>query len=287
MINRIRYASPTFLFRDKCPSQLKQIMVSLASVGFDGLELFGMFGWSSDEILSFCTDSGLPIICDHIHYDEFSEDTMNVITRRTAVGAAFLTIDNIPEHYLPGTKLFPNAVREIERIARACKQHGVQLLYHNHGYDLIKKVDGIPILDIILDSTDSELLKFQPDLGWISLGGGDPKQYLEKYRSRCPVIHMKDYYASAPLLLESPYPLGNTRGEGTFNHFEFRPSGYGIMNYPNLMPLILACEPEWITTDHDLSYERDTFMDMRMGLEYTKYLATLHATDSDTTEKNQ
>ncbi|HEY9054340.1 MAG TPA: sugar phosphate isomerase/epimerase [Rectinemataceae bacterium] len=252
-------------------------MKRLAALGFDGLELYGMFGWSGEEILSFRAESGLEIVCDHIHYEEFSQDTRNVIARRVALGARYLTIDNIPADMLPGTRAFPEALREIERISRLCKLHGVQLLYHNHGYDLMKKVDGIPILDMILDHADPDLLKFQPDLGWIALGGGDPAAYLEKYRSRCPVIHVKDYYASAPLLLESPFPLGGKRGGPEYHSFEFRPSGYGIMNYPALMPKILACHPQWITTDHDLSYERDTFVDMKMGLDYTKYLVSLHA----------
>lgn len=272
----IRYASPTFLFRDQCPTQLKQIMKQLAAIGFDGLELYGMFGFSSDEILDFCTESGLEIACDHIHYDEFSENTLDAITRRTALGAKYLTIDNIPEQLLPGSPDFPKAVSEIERISRLCKHHDVQLLYHNHGYDLMRKVDDVPILEIILDSIDPELLKFQPDLGWLALGGGDPAYYLKKYSSRCPIIHLKDYFATAPTLLESPFPLGNHRGGVEYNFFEFRPSGYGIMNFPALMPKILACNPEWITTDHDLSYERDTYQDMRMGLAYTKYLRSLY-----------
>lgn len=276
MIHTIKYASPTFLFRDVCPSQLGSIMYRLAEIGFDGLELYGMFGWSSEDILGFCMESKLAITCDHIHYEEFSQDTENVITRRSSLGSRFLTIDNIPKHLLPGTSSFADTIREIERISFACKRHGVQLLYHNHGYDLLYKVDGKPMLDIILDSTDPELLQFQPDLGWIALGGGDPSYYLETYRTRCPVIHLKDYFASAPVLLESPFPLGNRRGGQKYHDFEFRPSGYGIMNYATLMPKILACKPRWITTDHDLSYERDTYEDMRMGLEYTKYLVTLH-----------
>ncbi|MEW6549402.1 MAG: sugar phosphate isomerase/epimerase [Spirochaetota bacterium] len=274
---KILYASPTFLFRERCPSELGQIMKRLAEIGFDGLELYGMFGFSSDEILSFCEEHNLGIVSDHVHFDEFSKDTEGVISRRTSMGAKFLTIDNIPPAMMPGTKAFPEAVREIERISLLCKRHGVQLLYHNHGYDLMNKVDGIPMLDIILESTDPDLLKFQPDLGWISLGGGDPVRYLEKYKDRCPIIHIKDYFSTAPLLLESAFPLGKNRGGADYSFFEFRPSGYGIMNYPDLMPRILACDPVWITTDHDLSYERDTFIDMKMGLDYTKYLVSLNA----------
>ncbi len=271
----IKYGSPTFLFRDKCPTQLNDIMKQLARTGFDGIELFGMFGFKSDDIFNFCRENKMEIICDHIKYEEFSNSTEEVIKLRAATGARFLTIDNIPKEKLPGNPGFNSTVKEIERISGVCKKYGIQLLYHNHGYDLLNKVDGIPVLDIILDSTDPELLKFQPDLGWIALGGEEPLVYLEKYRSRCPVIHLKDYYAAAPTLLESPFPLGNSRGGREYNNFEFRPSGFGIMNFPLLMPKIMACNPEWITTDHDLSYERDTYADLKIGLDYTKFLVSI------------
>lgn len=271
----IRYASPTFLFRRDCPAQLGPIMKTLGQLGFDGLELFGMFGFSSEDILAFCRDSGLSIVCDHIHYDEFSQDAARVVASRAALGARYLTIDNIPVELLPGNPGFDQARSEISRISRLCRERDIQLLYHNHGYDLIRRVGDVPTLDLILDGTDPEELKFQPDLGWLALGGGDPAYYLEKYRFRCPIIHLKDYYASAPLLLESPFILGERRGGKEHHFFEFRPSGYGVMNFPALMPSILACRPQWITTDHDFSYERDTFRDMKMGLDYVKYLASL------------
>ena len=271
----IRYASPTFLFRDRCPRELEKIMQRLARCGFEGLELYGMFGYDSAAIRGFCRSSGLRIVCDHIHYAEFVEQPEAVINARASVGAQFLTVDNLPEDALPGQPGFPETVRQLERLGRLCRAAGVQLLYHNHGYDLMRQVQGTPVLDLILDALDPELLKFQPDLGWLVLGGGDPVRYLEKYRDRCPIIHLKDFYASAPIRMESPFLLGKQRGGPEYHHFEFRPSGYGVMNFPQLMPAVLACHPKWITTDHDESYERNTYEDMQMSLTYVRKLVDI------------
>lgn len=275
-MRKIKFASPTFLFRHECPNSMESIMKEIAACGFDGLELYSMFGHSAKTIAEYCKKTNLLILCDHIHYDEFSTDTENVIKSRSEIGAKYLTIDNIPNELLPGAPGFSKAVKEIERISKLCKEYGIQLLYHNHGYDLIKKVDGVPVLDLILDNIDPDLLKYQPDLGWLALGGGDPVYYLKKYKDRCPVIHLKDYFVTEPTLLESPFVLGTERGGAEYNYFEFRPSGFGVMNFPALMPHILACEPEWITTDHDMSYERDTYKDMAMSLTYIKQLISLY-----------
>ena len=52
--------------------------------------------------------------------------------------------------------------------------------------------------------------------------------------------------------------------------FEFRPTGYGLLNFPKLMPLCLAFNPAWFVPDHDLAYERDSFEDLRRSYEYVK-----------------
>lgn len=268
----IRVASPTFLFRDQCPTHLPDIMRRIAACGYDGLELYSMFGYASQDILDLCRQTGLSILCDHIHYDEFTQDAERVIGDRAALGTRFITIDNIPEALLPGNPGFSETLSQIERIGKLCHQSDMQLLYHNHGYDITRRVDGICTLDLILDATDPDLLQFQPDLGWLRLGGADPEHYLRKYSARCPIIHWKDFFAQGPVLLDSPWILGTERGGAEHGFFEFRPTGFGIMNFPALMPAILACRPQWITADHDMSYERDTYEDLTKSARFIRDL---------------
>lgn len=272
----IRYASPTFLFRERCPRELPTIMEKLAAIGFDAIELYGMYGFSSADISNFCRDTGLSILCDHVRYEEFSSETERVVESRKAIGAPYLTVDQLPVATFTDPDKRKAVLDEVGRIAGVCRDYGIQLLYHNHGYDLTGKIDNMPVLDIILNTVDPELMKFQPDLGWLALGGGDPLHYLRQHKERCPVIHLKDYYADEPVLMESAFILGSKRGGPEHHNFEFRPSGYGIMNYPALIPAVLACKPEWITVDHDLSYERNTFVDMEMSLKYMIQLISLY-----------
>jgi len=48
--------------------------------------------------------------------------------------------------------------------------------------------------------------------------------------------------------------------------------GYGILNFPGLLNKIKACEPKWLLADHDLAYERDSYFDLKISLEYMKNL---------------
>lgn len=276
-MSNIQFGSPTFLYRDECTTNLYGVLSNIAQCGFDGLELYGLFGHCPKLIREMCDDLGIIVMGDHIPYDEFVGETGRVIQDHVILGTKFITIDRIPEDKLPGKEGFFNTITQIEKIGKLCKEAGMQLLYHNHGYDMIDTYKGERLLDLLLDAVDPEFMSFQPDLGWIALGGGNPEYYLEKYRDRCPVIHLKDYYADEPVLLRSPSEVGKERGGERFKNFEFRPTGYGIMNFPRLMKKVFACSPEWLVADHDLSYERDSIVDLGDSLAYVRKL--VHISD--------
>jgi hypothetical protein len=50
------------------------------------------------------------------------------------------------------------------------------------------------------------------------------------------------------------------------------PTGYGVMNNAELYALSLSCKPEWYIMDHDCAYERDSYFDLAVSLDYFKNL---------------
>lgn len=272
----VKFGSPTFLLRDICKSDLLGVLDNIAGCGFDGLELFGLFGENPKTIRKKCDELNIVIMGDHITYDEFVSETDRVIDEHSILGTNYITIDCIPDDRLPGTDRFSEVAYQIERIGKKCNDAGMRLLYHNQGFDIIDKIGDKHMVEVLLDTVSSEYLSFQPDLGWIAIAGGDPAYFLKKYRDRCPVVHMKDYYATGPVMLRSASVLGEQRGGVEYSSFEFRPTGYGIMRFAELMPNVLECNPEWIVADHDLSYERDTLVDLKNSLDYLRKLYSLY-----------
>ena len=89
--------------------------------------------------------------------------------------------------------------------------------------------------------------------GWMVVAGKNPAYFLQKYAARTPVIHLKDV-----LLTDAG--------------FSFRPTGYGCVNTPALLPAMLACAPEYLMIDHDLAYDRDSYSDLKLSYDYLKTL---------------
>ena len=112
----------------------------------------------------------------------------------------------------------------------------------------------------------------EPDLGWMLFREVDPAQALAQYAGCCPVIHLKDLYARDFSRVGKGEEVGEEKARPDKGYFEFRHTGFGMLNLPRLMPLCLDCRPEWFVVDHDLSYERDPYSDLKASLDYVNQL---------------
>lgn len=268
-------ASPLYILRDECGKDLPEVLARLADAGFQGVEFLGFFGESAGAVHDRMEELKLTPVGNHVPYTELAADTVGVIDFHAKAGCRYLTVGGIPEEGLPGGRDFAGTVKQLTRIGKACRESGITLLYHNHAFELARKVQGRYMLEVILDETPGDCLSLEPDLGWMAIGGADPAYFLDRYRTRCPVIHLKDFYASDISRIGDAAGLGARRGTEENAFFEFRPVGYGIANIPQYINQVLACGPEWLVMDHDLAYERDSYEDLRLSLEYVRRLLSL------------
>ena len=269
-MKNIKMASPLYIVREECQRDLAGVLKKLADIGFDGIEFLGFFGHTAQEVKQMLDQNGLEALGNHVPYAELAADAQGILAFHEAVGCRYLTVAELP------LDDFGSVSAVLDELAAKAKAHGIRLLYHNHDQELIERTDGQQNLAYIMDHTRPETLALEPDLGWIAIGGGDPAHYLRAYADRCPVIHLKDYYTSDHSRLGRVREFVPARGTAERGHFEFRPTGYGVLNLPALMPLCLACHPEWMVMDHDLAYERSSFDDLKISLEMTRTLLAMY-----------
>ena len=247
-----KLASPLFIVREECAADLFGALEKIAGIGFDGVEFLGLFGKSANEVKSKIDSLGLVSVGGHVSYGEFILNADKIISDYKTLGSGYITIGPPPDENMPGGARYAETISSMNKIGRAVRDSGMKLLFHNHAGEL--RVYGEKtILEHLMDDTDPELLFLEPDLGWIKIGGGDPMYFLDKYGARSPVVHFKDCV------------LPKT----------FRPTGYGEMENVRLYEkcLTLTPRPEWYVTDHDFSYERDPFFDLKISYEYFRNLA--------------
>lgn len=274
---RPNIACPTYIFRESAPTKLPEILQQVSALGFDGVELCGFFGWSPDEVDRMLKENNLKPAGDNMPIYDIMENMEDIVEQHRKLGFFSFTAGNFREEHLPGGEYFGEAVEWMKKLGAACKEAGIRYLYHNHAKEFQTPAgEGKNQMDVILETLPADVLGFQPDLGWMQIGGADPIAYLKKYVNRCPMIHVKDFFATDQKLIGDPFDLEGKRGSEERGLFEFRPTGYGISNIPSQMPYIKACHPTWVVTCQDTHYDRDAFGDLAMGLAYMNKLFAIH-----------
>lgn len=272
---KVKIASPLFILRHLCEKDLFAVLTRIKEIGYDGVEFLGFFGQQPVAICQKLDELGLVALGNHVDYFAFREHVEETIADHLTLGCQYITISGLPRQQFLDPQIFADYIRDVNRIGQACAAKGLTLLYHNHSHELRIKLESGLLLDAILDRSLAESLSFEPDLGWIAIGGASPETYLDKYQSRCPVIHLKDFYADDPQLIGDISDLHDRKGDAQHSYFEFRPTGYGVANTPALLKKALQCNPEWFVADHDLAYERDIYDDLKLSLDFIKNLLRL------------
>ena len=81
---------------------------------------------------------------------------------------------------------------QLNEIGQKVQKDGFQLGYHNHNMEFVETDGKIPY-DVLMESTDPKLVKYQIDVGNLTFGGGDAYHYLSAYPNRYMGLHVKDY----------------------------------------------------------------------------------------------
>ena len=236
----------TFIVREDAAADLDKTLSRLAEIGYDGVELLGFFGKTAAEINQILNKLQIQALGDHVQVEDIMDDSKQVVQEHSEIGCPFVTL-NFGKDIVDKTPFEQLAV-QCKAAAERCLQMGIKPLYHNHDFDMHGE---IPFAERMLDAVPE--LCFEPDLGWMVASGKDPAYYLDKYTNRIPVVHLKDVFL-------------------TEDGFTFRPTGYGVVNTPALLPKILKCNPDWLMVDHDLAYDRSSYDDLRLSYEYVKAL---------------
>ena len=204
MNNRKPLAIQLYTIRDAIAENLERSLERLAELGFQQLEIYGydgkFFGKTRTEFQSILKNTGLEVISSHhttgiLHNSngtllnnwEKSVEDLHFIGSRYMVCSYLFEEERTLEHY----KKLPELLNQSGEITN---KSGIDFAYHNHDFEF-EIMDDKTVYDFILDNTDSDLVKMELDLYWISKAGYNPLAYFEKYPKRFPLWHVKDMKA--------------------------------------------------------------------------------------------
>ncbi|HMJ68107.1 MAG TPA: sugar phosphate isomerase/epimerase [Cyclobacteriaceae bacterium] len=158
------------------------------SLGFSGS---GFYGLSVKEVKKILSDNGLS--ASSLHTGMATLHDTNALGRladaANELGAKYVVLPSAPTQ--PDIDSYKKQADDFTGIGKNAKRSGTRFAYHNHGNGL-KAINNIVPLELILESTDADTVFFQMDIYWMTAGGVDVVKYLEKYKGRFRLMHIKD-----------------------------------------------------------------------------------------------
>lgn len=190
---KLPIAAQVYSLREAAAADFDKTMGQLAQMGYDGVELAGLYGKSAQEIRACLKRHGLQAISAHVSYEELVNHTEETVRTYQEIGCRFVTIPGLGKDDWYGGSRYGQTIQNIARISEACKKAGMCLLYHNHDFEFEKTAEGAYQLDAFYEAVPASDIQTQLDLCWVQVGGADSAAYLRKYSGRCPLVHVKDY----------------------------------------------------------------------------------------------
>jgi sugar phosphate isomerase/epimerase len=190
--------------------RLASAFAGMHAIGFRNMErVDGTLGLSSDAYRKAAHDNGLAVIGGHDSLDAAQWD--QTLDRARALGQTYVGAAGFGEPGLDTLEHTLATAANLNRLGRAAAAKGLRLFVHNHegeiatrfSYDLTGhgKKQPVPAWEIVAANTDPRLVTFEVDIHWTwrALGIGksaDLLAFLEKYRGRIELLHIKDTAAN-------------------------------------------------------------------------------------------
>lgn len=272
MLTRLPVGVQVYSVRDAAAADFKGTMQALKDMGYDGVELAGLYGMTPAEVKAVLDEVGIPAISAHVPYQELVADPEGTLAAYKLIGCKYIAFPYLMDEDRPGTPAFPTTLANMRHICEIAKDMGLIMLYHNHDFEFLKmetENGSEYALDYMYETIPADLLQTELDTCWVNVAGEEPSAYIRKYAGRCPVVHLKDFYKEGAA--SNMYELiGLDKKEEKKGVFEFRPLGLGLQDVPSLVKAAEESGASWVIVEQDRSVGRTPLEAVKISIDLLK-----------------
>ncbi len=259
---------------ENTPENFKNVMQQVKDLGYDGVELAGLYGLTPEYVKEVLDEVGLTPISAHVAFADMMEDLDTIIADYSKIGVKFLVMPYMAEEYRPAN---PEGFKEflplLNKVGEKIHNAGMTFLYHNHDFEFVKMSDGQWGYDVMFDAIPHDNLMSELDTCWCDVATGDAPGFVRKYTDRIPIVHLKDYIKKGEV--KNMYKLIGIEEEESAEdtgYFGFRSVGFGQMIWEPVLEASLDANAQWVVVEQDEHYELEPLECARRSREYLKIL---------------
>jgi sugar phosphate isomerase/epimerase len=181
-----------FMVRADMDRDPARVFARLAEIGYREVEFWRHHGRTPAALRAMLDAAGLTAPSTHVGLDALDGDAAaRTLDAARTLGHRFVTVGWIEPRDRVTLDAWRRVAERLNSAGERVRAAGLQLAYHNHGYDSAMLEGGRPI-DILTDRTDARLVELQLDVFWLLDGGGDPAAFSRRWGRRITSLHFKD-----------------------------------------------------------------------------------------------
>ncbi len=212
-----------YTVRGVLPQKPAETLNAIHAIGYQEIEAtWADYGKLRPMVLASGL-KGVSIHIDNTLMSKGADEMSRVADQAKEWGFQYAVYPYVPVPERGGADVMKTFADKLNRFAEKCHAAGLQFAYHNHAFESAT-AGNQTLFQILIDSTDKNLVGFELDCFWLSVSGNDPAEFIKKLSGRVPLLHCKD------------------KAQGTGNRFDenvpktaFKEVGNGVLDWPTIL----------------------------------------------------
>ena len=219
-------------------SDLAETLKKVADMGYTSVQISGTCPYDTAWMAEQLRCNGLTCAVTHSDPQRVLQQTDSVMQEHRTLPCAYIGIGAMPA----GASLAQrteNFIQAFRPAARQIQRGGLYLVYHNHNFEF-EKIQGVRVLDRLIESFLPQEMGFTVDTYWVQAGGADPAAWIANLSGRVPCVHFKDM------------AIQNAQQR-------MAPIGQGNMDFERILAACETAHTEYVLVEQDDCYGEDPF----------------------------
>jgi len=249
-----KLAFNSYTVRDKLgnPKDVEDTFRKVADLGYTAVELDFealLLQFEKGELKDLLNRVGLRAFSAHVEFERLEYGIEDAIENIKFLGLDYVAVPNLPrDRFCKDEQGYLSGIGMLSAFGEKLNKSGIKFAYHNHAKEF-EKFRGRTAMEIIFNESNWPNYLAEIDVYWVQYGGGDPAEWIRKFRGRVPLTHIKD------LGIVEGKPMTLELGEGN-------------LNWPYILEACKDSGVEWYIVEQD-----DTVRDSLESLKISKAFA--------------
>ncbi|MCM3720217.1 sugar phosphate isomerase/epimerase family protein [Fictibacillus phosphorivorans] len=185
-----KFGVQLYTLRHEMEQDLFQVLTDLKKMGWSSVQISALSDkYDPKEVAQKLKELNLKAAGMHVPLNRLEYDMENVLRE-----AHLYETRDIVCPYLSEELRTVDSYQHVKQLLNSIVDNhpDIRVSYHNHDFEFQTMINGQTAIEYLLDPAESNKILAEIDIYWVKKAGRDPLQFIDSYKNRMPIIHLKD-----------------------------------------------------------------------------------------------